>query len=409
MSLSFLAPIAFAGLALLSVPLLIHLMARRELPPVMFPTLRFLRESRLTAWRRRTIDDWPLLVMRMAAVACAATALAGPLLVTDARQREWASRVSRALVMAGSLPVQDETSRAFASTAIELSEPARDALEAAVLWLNRQPPSTREIVFAGDLRASLLSEADLSVLPADIGLRFLPSVEGTPIRDVVVPMLQHGDAGPVVGGLPVHLEDARTVVSGRGGASAPPSEPGDAPVLTVRAAADDQAVADRALRAVSTQQMVLDQARERRVMVVWPGAVLTDLAPAVAPPTLAWIRAAIERLGAPARQRGEMLVVELASRPTDERAALELRDIARAAFMDSRSTLEPRRIPAADLARWSRQPGPPNRDAPLHDEGDRRGVWGAVVALLAIEHVWRRRRASSSSPVAAEPEDAAVA
>jgi hypothetical protein len=58
---------------------------------------------------------------------------------------------------------------------------------------------------------------------------------------------------------------------------------------------------------------------------------------------------------------------------------------------------EPVMLTPEQLASWSRQPGSPLANAPLRDEGDRRWVWGAVLALLALETRMRRRSSGVSS------------
>jgi Aerotolerance regulator N-terminal len=396
--MSWLAPSALAGLILLAVPILIHLLTREERRLVPFPSLRFLKASRFTALKRRIIDDWPLLVLRLTATACAVAALAGPLLITETRQRRWATRVSRAILVTDAAPSLDEERRtAFTSAIFPLGEHASDALQTTVGWLNAQRPSAREIVIAGDLRASMLSDADLSVVPADVGLRFLPVVEGALTRDVVVPALQKNDRGAVALGIRVRLEDAHSTVSGAS------METTWAAALAVRAAPDDVAVAEASLRAVLAQQVVLDQAAQRKVVVAWPGADLGDLGPAVMPAALEWIPPALERLARPAQQHGDALVVRVPWRPVDEQAAIELRDIARAVFVDARSSLEPRRAAPADLARWSRPPGAASPATRPEDQGDRRWLWAAALTLLVVEHAWRRGRRSPNQPMGSVP------
>lgn len=397
MSITWLAPAAFAGAALLLLPVLIHLLTRQERRPVPFPSLRFLQATRFTAMKRRLIDDWPLLVMRLAAIACGVAALASPLFVTDARRNEWASRVSRAIIVAGAPPaIDDEPRTAFAAKIFALGEPAADAVHAAMAWLDAQPASAREIVIAGDLRAGTLGAADLAGVPGDVGVRFLPAEPRDASPAVIVPLLVQADGSAANVGLPVRLDEARTVVSWPSPISGlEPSQDaaaaaGGAP-LAVRASAEDQAIADAALRAVLAEHVVLDQAQERRVVVAWPGADLADLGPAVTPPSLAWIAPAVERLARPAQQRGRTLVVTLSGRPVDERAAIDVSEIARAVFDDRRSGFESRRPMPEELAAWSRPPGAPSADAPFDDQGDRRWFWAAALALLAVEQVWRRR------------------
>ncbi len=65
----------------------------------MFPSLRFLRSTRLVALKRRRISDWPLLTIRLLIVTMAVAALAGPVFVSDARWRSWSTRTARAVVI----------------------------------------------------------------------------------------------------------------------------------------------------------------------------------------------------------------------------------------------------------------------------------------------------------------------
>lgn len=387
MSVIWLAPLAFAGLTLLAAPILIHLLARQQRRPVPFPSLRFLHATRFSALQRRIVDDWPLLLLRLAIVACAVMALAGPLVLTGSRQRDWALRTSRALIVTPSAPgLDDEQRSAFASASFPLSTHAADTLAAAASWLHQQPPSAREIVIAGDLRASMLTDADVQLVPAEVGVRFLPSADAEPERDLVVPLLTKSGRVVVTGGLRVHLDDSQTRVL----ADSPTSSQRRADVLTVRAAPGDQATADAALHAVLAGDVVLDQAVRRKVVVAWEGADVSDLGSATTPPTLEWIPAALERLARTAEQHGDTLVVRLPSRPQDERAAVELRDVARSVFADSRRDFEPRRLTPANLARWARPPAGPAADQRPQDEGDRRWLWGLTLVLLFAEQFWRR-------------------
>ena len=66
--MAFLAPLFFAALATLAVPILIHLTQRERKQIVEFPSLMFLEKIPYQSVRRRRIRDWPLLAMRMAAI-----------------------------------------------------------------------------------------------------------------------------------------------------------------------------------------------------------------------------------------------------------------------------------------------------------------------------------------------------
>src|ERR1700704_1365916 len=96
-------PSALFALAAVAAPILIHILIQRKAERFPFPTLRFLQPTRLAAIRRHLIEDWPLLAIRVALLAAAAAALAGPLIVTSARRQAWDRRVARAIVTVDSV------------------------------------------------------------------------------------------------------------------------------------------------------------------------------------------------------------------------------------------------------------------------------------------------------------------
>jgi hypothetical protein len=76
--MSFLAPLFFAGLAALAVPVLIHLIQRERKNVVQFPSLMFVRRIPYSSIRRRRIHNWTLLMLRLAAIALIVAAFARP-------------------------------------------------------------------------------------------------------------------------------------------------------------------------------------------------------------------------------------------------------------------------------------------------------------------------------------------
>src|SRR5471030_2938240 len=91
-------PFALFALATVVAPILIHILIQRRAERFPFPTLRFLQPTRLAAIRRHVLEDAVLLAVRVALLAAAAAALAGPLFVTAARRQAWERRVVRAVV-----------------------------------------------------------------------------------------------------------------------------------------------------------------------------------------------------------------------------------------------------------------------------------------------------------------------
>ena len=186
MSVSWLTPAAWWGLAALAVPILIHLLARERSRRLLFPSLRFLRTTRLAALKQRRISDWPLLAIRLLILASVVAALAAPVFVSNDRWRSWSARTARAVVIAPVPPgapsadaevtalVQDARVGAFVSEVFAPNETLGEGLRDAADWLERQPPSSREVVVIGDLRNGTLTASDLDQLTSATGIRLLP-------------------------------------------------------------------------------------------------------------------------------------------------------------------------------------------------------------------------------------------
>ena len=67
--MSFLAPLFFVGLAAIAVPIFVHLIQRERKDIVEFPSLMFIRRIPYQSVERRRIHNWPLLLLRLAAMA----------------------------------------------------------------------------------------------------------------------------------------------------------------------------------------------------------------------------------------------------------------------------------------------------------------------------------------------------
>ena len=84
MNFGLLAPIFMAGLALLAIPVLVHLTHKERKEPVEWPSLMFLQRIEYRAARRQRIRHWLLLLMRAAALALVVMAFARPVVSGDA-------------------------------------------------------------------------------------------------------------------------------------------------------------------------------------------------------------------------------------------------------------------------------------------------------------------------------------
>src|SRR5687768_5316336 len=83
--MSFLAPLFFVALAALAIPVLLHLTQREKKQIVHFPSLMFVRRIPYQSVRRRKIQNWLLLMVRLTALALIILAFARPLITrTDA-------------------------------------------------------------------------------------------------------------------------------------------------------------------------------------------------------------------------------------------------------------------------------------------------------------------------------------
>jgi hypothetical protein len=78
--IGFTAPWALLGLAAATIPLLLHLFARRVPPTVVFPATRYLAETARAPHRRLTLQHWLLLLVRTLLLAALVLAAAGPTL-----------------------------------------------------------------------------------------------------------------------------------------------------------------------------------------------------------------------------------------------------------------------------------------------------------------------------------------
>ena len=81
--MGFLAPLFFAGLAAIVVPILVHLIQRERKNIVAFPSLMFIRKIPYQSVERRRIHNWLLLLMRITAMALLIAAFARPFFSVD--------------------------------------------------------------------------------------------------------------------------------------------------------------------------------------------------------------------------------------------------------------------------------------------------------------------------------------
>ena len=444
-------PAALFALAAATAPVLIHLLVRRRAERFPFPTLRFLQPTRLASIRRHLIDDLPLLAVRIALLAAAVAALAGPLLVTAARRRAWDRRIVRAVVVdatdvapafqAGDRPERAARQQSFRATSLP------DGIRRAILWLDTAPPARREIVVSSAFPIGSITPADVDAIPADIGVRVERS--GTLPRTRTVPGGQLLTADGVRA-REVTFDGDRTSV--RDAAADPLAWPID--VVSSKA---DQPAVDAAIAAILSQRVWAGRPdRRARVVLVEanPDAALRRGAPkpvgeggGAAVIRQPWMADAISRIAADRELREaaarvaaglsetrfaaapwqilasaadgrpfavaagspDRLVVASAARASDLATPLLLRSIANA--IAAPPDVQPSEVvPIADvvLQRWSRPAAPlwsPRLESV--DQDDRRWLWLAVLCLMVLE-MWLRRARGADAVNDSRREDARV-
>ncbi len=183
-------PAALSALFLAAGPVIVHLLRRHRASRVPFPSLRFVRQAETSAVRLRLPSDPWLLLLRMAAVALAVCAAAGPLLLTGARLSRWNALTARAIVVdvSESMTVADADGVAPSKLADEAGQAeARsaaysqridapnlaDGLRRAAAWAASAPPARREVVVITDAQRGALDANALRVLPDGIGVRVI--------------------------------------------------------------------------------------------------------------------------------------------------------------------------------------------------------------------------------------------
>jgi hypothetical protein len=156
--MAFLAPLFFAALVTLAIPIVIHLTQRERKQVVEFPSLMFLEKIPYQSVRRRRIRDWPLLAMRLAAI----------LLIVLAFARPFFERPITALASgSGPREVVILLDRSYSMSYGDRWARAQAAARQAVQGLNATDHATL-IVFGTSAQVEVRASADLSRVTAAI-------------------------------------------------------------------------------------------------------------------------------------------------------------------------------------------------------------------------------------------------
>lgn len=344
MGIAWLLPAAWWLGVLVALPVAVHLLARQRHRPVRFPTVRFIEGASAPSRRRWRVRDPGLLAIRSATLLAIAAALAGPLVVTAARQARWDARVARAVVVTPEVIVDPAVAAAEVRGAEGIgrrfvTNDVAAGLADAAAWVQVQGPSRREIVVVGPLPRGALTTADVQALPAGLGLRFVRrGTLGAPFREQTAVRLESDTLWRVTDA--VTDDDASTTVRETARTLAQER------AVEVTAPVAERPAAEAARRAVLRRGVLLGSPADASITVPWTGSVGA-------------VAAAVD---AATTMEGDSF----------DHESLAIAD--------------------ATLAEWTRAAAPLGAAAPV-DEGDRRAMWLVVLALLALEWWWRRRPA----------------
>jgi hypothetical protein len=430
------------ALPMAAVPVLIHLLRRHHADRIPFPSLRFVRSVQSAAVRIRRPSDLLLMLVRVAAVALAVIAAAGPILVTNARLDRWNREDARAIVVdvsdsmrvagadgspperAASEAVTAEAQSARYVTRIESADLTR-ALGRAAAWLAVAPPARREVVVISDFQRGSFDSRALASLDQSVGIRLIQVGRTISQRQIAgAPLLSAGDVPPRA--QTIHLDRDTTAVAistateqqPPGGLRILPNDQSTNRLLRVAAAAGTPApspdepitvwfapnVAGSTLRRVQDDWMLrtLLRLQEEAIRI----ALEAGSAVRAVGESTPWNVIVRDSSGKPlvaAAAAGNELLLDVAASPDRFLAAVVVRSAlaARRAPVDLNES-EISRHDAATLAALERAAAPVDLSMLPRDvwrrvsSPDARWCWAVVLVLLGIDQ-WLRTRAASTS------------
>ena len=438
-------PWAWIGLATIALPILIHSLGQGRARRQRFPTLRFFGAVRPLPTQRTKIHDLLLLCVRVAILVAAVAALAQPLLQTANRKRAFDQSLARTVIVdtsasmlranRGRAPAIETalrearllTDSATAAIILRTATPA-SAIAGALAWLGRQG-GRGEVVIVSDFQVGTLEQADVAAIPRDVGVRLIvvptDSLQGLPaipsrygVREVI--------ARPT-------LTADRTDV---GWEASPAASARFREQITLLSGPTDEPELAAAEHAVAMIGLPIPEDSTRALAIVYPGyAGRSKLLRTAAPIHTGWMADAVARIHASgsverwltapvALDSGRAAVVErdfsrnpLLLAATDSfngrerlllfwlgrNASTGLIAAATRALSPATNVAEfdPATIPEGVLEAWRRAPTDRTPAGTNHDDSDGRWFWVAVLALLAVESLLRRRPALTTLPVEA--------
>ena len=391
------SPWAWALAVAAALPVVAHLWSRKRPATLQFPTLRFLRAASPISRRLHRVQDWPMLLVRLAAVAMICAAAAGPTVSSSWRREAWRQRLHRIIVVDAAVggdraaAVVANLQQTASSSTVIGPGPIRDVLDEALAQAGDASHRRRtEVVLVFDGTQAAVGARDVGDVPASVGVRLVvvdrsPDPQAPPAANAGADVLIEGPAGrgALSENMRAHL--ARLMLP----RAATPITVGWVDVPPPRAADNDRRRAalavDEALDAVAADPRVREAAERSDTDPREPGPDSHDARIAV----LAWTPDGRPLLRGWSDGRGLALDLDALPRsPLTWWAAVSAREALTSMELDSG-----KRWNAGELARANREaPVPPESSLP--GGLDTRLAWGLALALLAAEQIWRRRRAA---------------
>jgi aerotolerance regulator-like protein/VWA domain-containing protein len=156
--MAFLTPFFLLGLGAIAVPVLVHLIQRERKRVIEFPSLMFVRRIPYQSVRRRRIRHWPLLMMRIAAIALIVAAFMRPFLPKTAGANAITGGAREVVVLldnSASMGYADHWSR------------AQDAARGVIRGLGQDDRATL-VLFARNAEENMRATSDRTRLEAAV-------------------------------------------------------------------------------------------------------------------------------------------------------------------------------------------------------------------------------------------------
>ena len=157
--MSFLAPLFFAGLAAIAVPIIVHLIQRERKEVIYFPSLMFLQRIPYQSVERRRIHNWLLLALLAGALALVVLAFSRPFLKQDPVKAAAATTGAREVILlldrSASMAYGDHFTRAKAEASKIIDTLKGDDRGTLVLFARNTEQTVRSTPDHGRLTAAI--------------------------------------------------------------------------------------------------------------------------------------------------------------------------------------------------------------------------------------------------------------